>query len=1110
MEVMESEYMASASGRSYRYWAIAFTIVFLVCTQLVHVHGQEKAILTGTVLDENEEPVPNAIIRVLGSGRTRYEATTDSSGNFQLLADLEGWYSVYAICDRPETSGVDYVPSLWRTYLQLGSTATFTFRLERGASVYLDGDIRFVENSKPADYYEFTVTNSKGEPLTEKSSVYTYGSDTDLVRRFGFSERLVVIPADTEVVIRIDASISLPWTSHTFTVRGKPGYFKLSQGETLHLDGVEYSLDFNVEKTKQTWDSAFYLLKDAEHVGFLISAERQDLMDAYGLIDASLASIKERLYGEAYAKLRSAYVLTSGTMERLQGLIQTGSLSALLLMPIFAFIASSSAYLIAEKESRIEMFSQERRRFSLSINLLINILFYGILISSFYLANPGCRLISQSGFLVATILVLVIGQVAVMALPRALSERKGQDRSIQFGSAVIIAFSMACRNLRRRKLRTILSLANMMILVFGFITFTSISAGFGLATHSLPPSIPQHAILIRDRLEGSEEPFLPLPSSFLSWLENQPNVTLISPKAENMPARGYTWLYTRSGKKFLVRGILGVAATAEANFTHLDEVVVAGDYVQDGDLEGILICSSLSDSLEVDVGDKLYGLNREFTIKGFFDKTVMETLKDIDGQPLIPRYVDPLGILPCSGDEIIMADYNMSFSLPGVVLSRVNVQLKDPNPQEYSEFAQMVALSREYRVFVSHPNSLYLQYIGYYVEEKGAGLIPFLMILVILNISAMMLGSVVERRDEIASLSSVGLNPTHISALFIAEAAVIGIIGGGLGYLLGMLGYRTALTTWFGVLQVREKASAEWGLVSLLLSASTAIVASVIPTLKASTIVTPSLLRKWRVSEEVKPRETGQPWVLDLPVKLMPREVEPFTGFIYERIHQRTGGVVSDISGVRLREEETDGGPLKTIVFRYSRQSPPRWSQNELVIQRAEGEGFFEAKLLCVPSINSGKMVREAATHVRNLIFEWNAMKFEVATPFDPSLSQLYTLVNAYNPTSLYIATTQPIPDEKISSLKNRLIVEGIRPPRIVISRVNPLDIEDCMKTAEELVSRADVVCISGEPAALCAALAVSATIRRKMRCFVTDPRPMEVRMKNPFQSLKIVNVYDS
>jgi len=1092
-----------------RYLAITFIIIFLVPTQLVYTQKQETATLAGTVLDENNEPVRNAIIKVLGPGYTRGQATTDSSGSFQLLVDPEGWYSVYVTCDRSETPGVDYVPCLWRTYLQLGSTAAFTFTLERGASLYLDGEIRFVESNKPSEYARFTVTYPNGEPLSGRHSVYTYGSDTDLVRRFGLNQKLVVVPVDKEVAIRVEASIFSPSISHTFTIKGKAGYFKLSQGEALHITGMEYILEYSVEEMKQTWDSAFYLLKDVEHIGFLISAERQDLTDAYGLIDASLLSMKKGLYDEAFAKLRNAYVLTSGTIEKLQGLIEISSLSALLLIAIFVFIACSSAYLIAERKRCIEVLSQERKKFSLSVNLLISILFYSILIGTFYLANPGCRLISQSVFLTATVLALIMGQVAVTALPRALSEKNGEDRSIQFGSAVITAFSMACRNLRRRKMRTMLSLANMMILVFGFITLTSISPGFGLVTRSLRPSIPQHAILIRDRLEGSEAPFISLPSSFLRWLENQPNITLICPKAENVPVsveNPLGNLYTRSGNKFPVMGILGILPSVEANFTHIDELVISGDYLQDDDLKGILIPSSLSD-LEVDVGDKLYGFGKEFTIRGFFDKKAIETLKDVDGQLLIPYKVMPMtGIMPCSGNEVIMVNYNVSFFLPRVVMSRVNVHLKDSSLEEYSEFADIVVLSRGYHVYVSHPNSLYLQYLGSYIEEKGAGLIPFLMVLVVLNITVMMMGSVSERRDEIASLSSVGLNPTHIAALFVAEAAVIGFVGGGLGYLLGILGYRTALTTWFGTLQVREKASAEWGLMALLLSGFTAVVASVIPALKAATIVTPSLLRKWRIGEEVRPREIGQPWILDLPVKLAARELEPFTGFVHNRIGERTGDLTEHITDVSLKVEETDSGPLRKLVFGYSRESQGS-SNNELVIERAEGKEYFEVKLLCIPSRNAVDMVHNIATHVRNLILEWNAMEFEVATPFDPSLSQLYTLVTAYHPTSLYIATTQPVSDKKIDSLKRRLIREGLRPPRIVISRVDRLDMEQCMKTAEELASRADVVCISGEPDTLCTALAINATIQKKMICLVIDPRPMKVRMKDSFQNLKIVNV---
>jgi ABC-type lipoprotein release transport system permease subunit len=437
---------------------------------------------------------------------------------------------------------------------------------------------------------------------------------------------------------------------------------------------------------------------------------------------------------------------------------------------------------------------------------------------------------------------------------------------------MVAAFSMACRNLRRRKTRTILSLTNIAILVFGFITFTSISPGYGLVTQPLRPSLPLDALLVRDEPVDSDNPFVPLPASFLPWLESQPNVTVISPKAENTPisflAEPLDYLYSRAGASMMVYGILGVVPSLEANLTLLNRTVVEGDYLKDDDINEVLIASSLQERLEVAAGDKLYGFDQEFTIRGFFDRRALESLMDIDGRTIIPYWIDPdAGPTPCPGNVVIILLCEKALTLPRVAISRVTVQLE--NPEDYSPLAQIIALTREYRGYISHPGSLYLQSVRSYVEEKGAGLTPILMLIVMLNIAVSMLGSVRERGDEISSLSSVGLNPTHIATLFIAEAVVIGFVGGGAGYLSGVFGYRVASNTLFGALQVREKVSAEWGLVALLVSGCTAILASLIPALRASTIITPSLLRKWTLRQSVKPRDEGQPWMIDLPIKLM-------------------------------------------------------------------------------------------------------------------------------------------------------------------------------------------------------------------------------------------------
>jgi len=281
-----------------------------------------------------------------------------------------------------------------------------------------------------------------------------------------------------------------------------------------------------------------------------------------------------------------------------------------------------------------------------------------------------------------------------------------------------------------------------------------------------------------------------------------------------------------------------------------------------------------------------------------------------------------------------------------------------------------------------------------------------------------------------------------------------------------------------------------------------------IPALQASTIVTPSLLRKWRLEEGEKPSEVSEPWMIKLPTKLMPREIEPFTMFVLQRMRERESGTAGYVTNIKLKEEAGDGGPLKSVSFRYYPEAAAASSDNQLIIQRSEGD-HLNIRLLCLPGEyrHARGTVRDTATYIRELILQWKSITFDIATPYDPSLTQLYTLASIYNPTSLYIATTQPIPDEEINLLRRRLVTEGIRPPRIVISRANRLDFEQCMKTAEELVSNADVVCVSGEPDALCTALAIEATTQKKSTCFVVDPRPTDVRKQNPFEILEVVNV---
>jgi len=80
-------------------------------------------------------------------------------------------------------------------------------------------------------------------------------------------------------------------------------------------------------------------------------------------------------------------------------------------------------------------------------------------------------------------------------------------------------------------------------------------------------------------------------------------------------------------------------------------------------------------------------------------------------------------------------------------------------------------------------------YIGSNYKTSVGGLAALLIPLFIAStiILNTMLGSVYERKKEIAVYNAIGLNPHHIGLFFLAESLVYGVIGSVGGYLIGQL-----------------------------------------------------------------------------------------------------------------------------------------------------------------------------------------------------------------------------------------------------------------------------------------------------------------------------------
>jgi hypothetical protein len=282
-----------------------------------------------------------------------------------------------------------------------------------------------------------------------------------------------------------------------------------------------------------------------------------------------------------------------------------------------------------------------------------------------------------------------------------------------------------------------------------------------------------------------------------------------------------------------------------------------------------------------------------------------------------------------------------------------------------------MALERDYWVWSATAGQVNLTKLESYFEAKGFSvLIPW--IIVIFTVVATMLNAIFERRREIAILSSIGLNPSHITALFVAEATIIGFIGGGVGYLSGLGMYRL-MSLLSVTLAVRQKVSAVWSVGALGIAAA-AVVTGAVVALRSSVIVTPSLLRKWKADE--KPGTPREPWVFTLPIKIRPIEINAFLTYIQRCLERYTVEVNAQrIGRLKQIEEATPHVVTKRVYFNYyyGEGSADRFfTVNQLVATKRADDAVYT---LTLSSRGAESWTYKTASFVRAFILTWSAMK---------------------------------------------------------------------------------------------------------------------------------------
>ena len=462
-------------------------------------------------------------------------------------------------------------------------------------------------------------------------------------------------------------------------------------------------------------------------------------------------------------------------------------------------------------------------------------------------------------------------------------------------SIAFAAFALGISNMRRRKERTLLTCLTLVLLTFTVLSFTSIVNTIRYNDVAAPGAALYNGILLR----------LPTWNAL-----QQPAYRLLDDEyGSQFPVAPRAWFFgtTQGQQSFLhltrahfatdVKGVNGLTPQ-ESQVTGIDKALTSGRWFNRTDTYSAIIPQGVATSLQItpaDVGKVTINFSGvPYLVVGIVDADKVKAIKDLDNETLTP--VD------------YQAQQNQSGGAGGTGGAAGGAQgfqqylHLDPDNVLYVPYSTLINMGGDLRSVAINMGSAATTAtelkslmprldLNLYAGENGANhrfsaigatssqgliniIIPILIAaLIVLNT---MLGSVFERVKEIAIFSSIGLSPTNIAMLFIAEALVYGIIGAVSGYLIGQ-GLAKLISVFHilpGLYLNFSSTSAE---LAIGLVVAVVLLSTIFPARKASEVATPAVDRTWKV-----PEPDGDTWKITLPFAVAGAQAMGINQFLAE------------------------------------------------------------------------------------------------------------------------------------------------------------------------------------------------------------------------------------
>ncbi len=475
---------------------------------------------------------------------------------------------------------------------------------------------------------------------------------------------------------------------------------------------------------------------------------------------------------------------------------------------------------------------------------------------------------------------------------KSLQASRGQVEGARVDvlGATATAFLLGLNGLSRRKVRTGLTSATLVLITFALICFAGIQRPQGVAVTAVGPAAYQ-GLLVTDPSRGQidTEEVAALRIRYGKVGRVCERSALVGSEDTRTRERGNPQLDLVCGEGEFRRVARGTGALLWQHDEPLASRLrlLAGKPWSEAAVTAeapmpVMISETAAESLRIAPVDLTNGavaatLNGQAVmVSAIFASDSLAGVRDLDGRSPLPFDIEAMLTIRRSRANTVIA-YPEDPLLPAgrmMILPRVGLTAAVPSAEKRLVSCAVALDGLSYReaneLITDHQrlSGMPLAYgldgtafVGQPRQAGGFGGIDLLIPLLIAALTVLntMRGSVYERRDEIAVFNAVGIAPRYIAAMFFAEALVYAVVGAVAGFLLSLLLGRGLALLGRDVGLKLDVASLAPVYASLALAAAV-FLSTWFPARQAAKIAAPSDGSGWKM-----PEPEGDRMVIELP-----------------------------------------------------------------------------------------------------------------------------------------------------------------------------------------------------------------------------------------------------